>query len=303
MAKIAAPGDMRDRRWPDAEVLFDDDFSTGYEGYRDHRGGTDIAYAPLSRTRLRDYDGGGWGLLLGLSDRFAGTSTWIPDGNCGAIKNLSRDINTGKITFQAWLVLFGQDLEANPGQFYIGMDSQSWDDTHRGFPRLYCNRITGSPATRTNSWRITDDSGGSVYIDNAGNGSATVPPLSLPYTGDNENKMNRFYVSLTYDLDAMASGDGYPGGYFAAEVGPVCVDLRGLGAGRGKQNPQKAPGASYGIGNESFAGGLNFIISATNRTSVASTEGALSGLICTRSRAYWTPPGQPWMAANGEVVA
>jgi hypothetical protein len=297
--RLASNLDQAGRRWPDAEVLFDDDFSAGYEGWRQHQSNPSTAtettiYAPPSRTRLRDYDGGGWGLLLGLSDRFSGTTTWIPDGNCGTLKNLSRDINHGKITFQVWYAMFGQDLNTNPGQFYFGFDSQSWDDDHRGFPRLQCNRFTGSPATRTNSWRITDDSGSAIYLAADGTGSTTPPAKSLRYPGDNENKMNRSYAALTYDLDAVVSGDGLPGSYFAAEVGDECVDLRGLGAGRGKQSPQTT---------SSFAGGLNFVMSVSNRTSVASVTGALSGLIITRARAFWTPPGVDWVAANGTEIA
>lgn len=299
MTTIAAPGDLRDRRWPDAEVLFDDDFSAGYEGWRQHQSNpasaTDTTiYAPPSRTRLRDYDGGGWAMLLGTSDRVSGTTTWIPDGNCGTVKNLSRDINHGKITFQVWMALFGQDANANPGQFYIGFDSQSWDDDHRGFPRLQCNRFTGSPASRTNTWRITNDAGDPIYLAADGTGSSSVPAKSLRYPGDNENKMNRFYAAITYDLDAVTNADGKPGGYFSAEVGDQCVDLRPLNAGRGKQSPQMI---------SSFAGGLNFIVSVSNRTSVASAAGAVSGLVVTRTRAFWTPSGTPWYAANGTELA
>lgn len=263
------------------EVLFDDNFDKGLGNWRNHQGGN-VTQPPISRTSLRAFDGSLKSMMLSVSGRPA--SGDIRSGETSTYNNLSRWVDGGKVKFETWLTLGGADLDNSPAQFMIGIDTQRWDDTSRGFYRMVCKRFpagpdTNGPRTRENHWVLVDDKAAQVRIP-AMNGNP-VPP----YPGDNENKMNFNYVSLTVDLDHVGE-DGAKGRYYEAQIGPYVYDLTGLGAGRGKQNPQMISS----VGGGPFSGGLNFGISLQNRGAYIAP--GPSWLLIGRARGTWYPKAE-----------
>lgn len=287
--------------WPDgstpagAQVLFDDKFANGLGMWRDHLGGT-TRHAPLSLTSLRSDPDSPYAMMLSVSPR--GTSAVI---TCQAYRNISRDVDSGIVRFEAWMAL-GQPLNDSTdtvntaSSVFLAMDSQSWDNTHRGLPklrwRIRTNPDTGS--TIVNSWSVPADNGDEVYIARDGTPSINVvPALQPPSPGDNEFKLNFFRAALWYDLSTVPanSSDGKPGRYYRAEMGPNVYDLRGFvdsaGApiGRGKTTPQ----TSSTVGGGSFAGGHNFSIALNGRTAANLNYPPI--LLVSRARATWWPQG------------
>lgn len=279
--------------WPNAgrnmsgykspELLFDDNFDKGFGNWRNHQGGNDIN-PPISRTSLRAFDGSSKSLMLSTGPRPNNSTNGAKTGNCGTYNNMSRWVNSGLVEFQAWYTLGGTDLDQSPHNLLFGIDTQYWDDTSRGFYRLMCRRWTGGdtasafPAVAP-TWGLVDDNAAQVVIPAMDGNPAP------PYPGDNENKMNWNYVSLTVDLDYM-NADGGKGRYHSAQIGPYTYDLTKLNAGRGKQRPQTA--SSVGAG--SFAGGLNFGLALGNR-SVYKAKGP-SWLLIGRARGLWYPKAE-----------
>lgn len=287
--------DQQPALWPDGsrkkagygrpQVIFDDRFDKSFCGWRQHMDG-DRINPPLSLTDIRSYSGSRTALMIPVSDRPARqTAPAIITGENNTFKNLQLDVASGLLKFEAWIALGGSNLDRAPQQWFIGMDTQRWDEYQgRGFYRLYNKRFTGNVSTgnltRVDAWQITSDTGG-VWIDVPDAGSRIGRPWTV---GDNENKLNVAHYSLTQDLDATATGDGRPGGYREAEIAGKAYDLRGLGAGRGKQFPQTVSG----VGAASFAGGFNCGIGINNQT--VDNEDGPSYLIVTRARCLWYPP-------------
>lgn len=280
------PDDTRNRAgYRPPTVLFDDRFDGSFCGWRDHSAGsgsTSQAYNAVSLTTARTWSDSSAALMLATSGRGT-TATGATGGSASTstYKNLSRDVNSGLVKFEAWVTVGGADLANAPLSWSLAIDSQSWDDLHRGFPRLDAIRFTGSGfTTRSNAWAIIGDAGERHYIglDGTDRGT-TVPALrdSPPMLGDNENKLNLQYVSLTYDLSGIYSADGKPGGYYECTIGPRTYDLRGFGAGRHLVDPQ----TNAVMGETSFAGGLNFGFQINDTPQ----GGAASWLIVTRARA------------------
>lgn len=282
--------------WPDStrrrtgyaapSVLFDDRFDGSFCGWRDHSSGaaaTSQAYNAVSLTTARTWPDSRAALMLATSGRGT-TATGSTSGSASAstYKNLSRDVNTGLVTFEAWVTVGGADLANAPLSWSLAIDSQSWDDLHRGFPRLDAIRFTGSGfTTRSNAWAIIGDAGERHYIGIDGTDLGTsVPALrgSPPMLGDNENKLNLQYVSLTYDLSGVYSADTNPGGYYECTIGHRTYDLTGFGAGRHLVSPQ----TNAVMGETSFAGGLNFGFQLNDTPQAAAGP---SWLIVTRTRA------------------
>lgn len=261
------------------EVLFDDDFDKGFGNWRNHQGGN-VIDAPLSRTALRAFGGSSKSLVLSTGARPANGN--IKSAACSAYNNTSRWVDSGMVKFEAWLTLGGADLDQSPHNFMIGIDTQEWNDVHRGFYRLICRRFRGGdqagPLERSNYWALTGDI--------PDKGTFEIPAMNgnpaPPYPGDNENKMNWFYVSLTVDMDYM-NPDGGRGRYHEVQIGPYTYDVRNLGAGRGKQAPQ----LKSSVGAGPFTGGLNFGLGIGNR-SVYNAAGP-SWLLCGRARGLWYP--------------
>jgi hypothetical protein len=284
--------DQKPARWPDGnrkkggwgrpQELFDDRFNHSFNGWRQHMGG-DSSNPPLSLTDIRTDSNSERALWITVGSRpNRSTAPSILSGNSTAYKNLSLFEQHGLIKFEAWFAVGGTNLDKAPQQVFIGMDTQRYDNGSRGNYRLTNRRYTGNVSTgtlaRADTWAITGDTENSVLIPDA------TTPNGNPFTvGDNENKMNVFHVSLTQDLDAAASSDGKPGGYLEAEINGRKYDLRGLGAGRGKQAPQ----ITSGVGAGSFAGGSNFGIGLNNQT--VDNEDGPSWLVVTRARALWYP--------------
>lgn len=275
-APAAWPNGQRNKTgYAPPEVLFDDNFDKGFGNWRNHQGGN-TANPPISRTAMRAFDGSSKSLMLSTGAR--PQTAGIKSANCGTYNNLSRWVNSGLVKYETWLTIGGSDLDNSPGNILIGIDTQTWDDKSRGFYRLMCKRFTGpsDAPVRSNVWCLVDDKAGQVDIP--AQGENPVPP----YPGDNENKMNWFYVALTVDLDFVGP-DGAKGRYMEAQIGPYKYDLTKLGAGRGKQNPQ----IKSEVGAGSFAGGLNFGLAVQNRT--VYTAAGPSWLLCGRARGTWYP--------------
>lgn len=250
------PNGRRKRpEYQEPEVLFETNFKEGFAGFRDHQGGNDV-YAPLSLTSWRTDDTSPHALMLSTSGR--PQTGAIRSGNCSTYKNLQRDTDTGLMEVQVWMALGGADLDQSPNDIMIGLDSQNWYDEWRTFGRLMCRRFSGAdsnaPRERSDTWAVVDDNAKQVEIPDQGEGRPA-------YTGDNENKGNIFMTSLTMDFDHV-NPDGSRGRYYEAHIGGRTYDLTGLGAGRGKQNPQ----IESSVGGGSFAGGLNIGIGLGNRT-------------------------------------
>lgn len=262
------------------EVLFDDNFDKGFGNWRNHQGGNDVN-PPISRTSLRAFDGSSKSLMMSTGPRPNNSTNGAKTGNCGTYNNMSRWVDNGLVEFQAWYTVGGTDLDQSPHNLLFGIDTQAWDDKSRGFYRLMCTRWQGGDSASANTgitpqWSLVTDTAGRVVIPEQAGVPAPV------YPGDNENKMNWNYVSLTVDLDFKGE-DGYKGRYLRAQIGPHSYDLTKLGAGRGKQNPQ----INSSVGAGSFAGGLNFGMGVGNR-SVYKALGP-SWLLCGRARGLWYP--------------
>lgn len=262
------------------EILFDDNFDRGFGNWRNHQSGNSIN-PPISRTSLRAFNGSSKSLMMSTGPRPQNSTNGAKTGTCSTYNNMSRWVNSGLVEFQSWYTVGGFDLDQSPHNLLFGIDTQQWDDKSRGFYRLMCRRWTGGDTSALKesvepTWGLVDDKAGQVVIPAMDGSPAPV------YPGDNENKMNWNYVSLTVDLDYVGA-DGYKGRYHQAQIGPYVYDLTQLGAGRGKQNPQVA--SSVGAG--SFAGGLNFGMSLGNR-SVYKASGP-SWLLCGRARGLWYP--------------
>lgn len=224
-------------KFPASDVLFYDNFETGFCGWRDHISGN-VAQAPLGLASHPTYSGG-----FSLAVTTAQTRSGNHGGSVAAYKNTTRNHDTGVLEFGGWFAFGGITEQASPRSFLIGIDAEKWDASSRFFAKLQLERWIGSgPDVYTPRWVVIDDSGNSVPITNA------------PVVGWNENKWNFQYLALRMDLGA----NGGLGGYLSADIGGVTYDLTGLGAGRGAQSPaaQSSP----------FNGGLNFGISMSNRT-------------------------------------
>lgn len=263
------------------EVIFDDNYDKGLGNWRNHQGGN-ITQPPISRTALRAFDGSSKSMMLSVSGR--PSSGDIRSGETSTYNNLSRWVDNGKVKFEVWYALGGVDLDNSPNQFMFGIDTQQWDDSSRGFFRMLCKRFpagadSNTVRARDNHWLLVDDKAGTVRIP-AMNGNP-----APPYAGDNENKMNFNYASLTVDLDHVGA-DGARGRYHEAQIGPYTYDLTGLDAGRGKQNPQMISS----VGGGPFSGGLNFGISLQNRGGYISTGPAW--LLIGRTRGTWYPKAE-----------
>lgn len=267
-------------RHPRGKLIFHDTFDQGFCGWRDHASGAGASLALSAPLGLSTHPTGPGRFALELSTSTDRSSH--QDGTCNAYKNMTRPVDNGLIVFSAMLAYRGTAEQAAPRSFFIGMDSQAWDDSSRGFPKLTLERWVGTgPDTFAPRWVIGDDSGNSVVIP----ASAAKDPtrqVTPPVPGWNENKANWFWVTLAYNLNAVATGsaDGLPGRYEWAQIGNNTYDLTGLGAGRGAQTPQ-----TPGFGGTYFSGGLNFGMSVTNRTA---TDDGSASLLCGEAFAYYT---------------
>lgn len=250
-------------RWPDTDVLFDDAFDAGFCGWRDHMGGS-TPQAALGLTSHPVYSGS-YALKLSTSRKRSTVNAAI----CSAYKNVSRFVDSGKVTYEVMLTVGGADLDEGPTNFALCIDTQLWDNSARGFYNLICRRFGGSTQTRVNEWAIISDDGTQIIFDSLATGA--------PMPGDNENKMNWGYYRLTIDLSA----NGGLGGYHEAQIGNRVYDLRSLGAGRGAQSPQ----TSSSVGAGSFAGGLNFGITMVNRNTV---DVGPDWVVVDRARGVWS---------------
>lgn len=224
-----------DRRPQSGKVLFHSTFENGFDGWRDHYG-FKSPYPPVSLTSYPVFSGA-HALLLSTPDLPYAQN---PQRSFSSYKNLTRFFDTGLVSFSGYFT-HGSGRKAFAwSNWGIGVDTQKYDDSSRGFYKLVCRDRGGSnyPA-----WYITDDSGNQVVIPNSGTNTA----------GENENKFNFDYVRLTIDLSA----NGGLGGYHEAQINNKVFDLTTLGAGRGLQTPQAGDMTTSDGRYASYAGGLN----------------------------------------------
>lgn len=217
------------------KVLFHDNFDDGFNGWRDHYGGA----GPIPALSLTSYPvfSGSHALMIGCAaapdDGYE--DKWVPGFGVAAFKNLSRYYDSNLVTFSCYLTHGSDESTASLGGYGLMIDTQFWDNSRRSFFDLQINRNTSSG---DRSLSVKDNSGKRI---NVYQGSGLM-------AGDNENKFNFDWLSLTVDLDA----NGGSGGYHSCQVNNQTFDLTKANAGSANEPPQK------GSSMLSFAGGLNF---------------------------------------------
>lgn len=219
-------------------VLFHDTFDDGFNGWRDHYNGRGPATA-LSLTSYPVFSGS-HALMIGCS---AAPDDGYTDGwtsaTASAFKNLSRYYDARMVTFSCYIAHGSDESTASLGGFSLMIDTQAWDNSKRSFFKMQISR-KASGESRTLSISNDDEKWQDVH-----SGSDLV-------AGDNENKFNFDWLSLTVDLDA---NDG-AGGYHSCQVNSRTFDLTKSGGGSASHAPQR------GGAMASFAGGLNFGVAA-----------------------------------------
>jgi hypothetical protein len=220
------------------KVLFHDTFDDGFNGWRDHYGG----FAPCPALSLTAYPvfSGSHALMIGCSaPPDAGyTNGWSGSYNAAAIKNVSRFYDDGLVTFSCYLAHGTDPSTASLGGYMLMFDTQAWSDNKRSMFQLTVSR---NPGTGNRALSITDDNGKPIYVPGVGPSS---------FAGDNQNKFNFDWMSLTVDLSANRG----LGGYHSCQINNRVFDLTQLGGGHANAAPQA------GSAMESFAGGLNFTV-------------------------------------------
>lgn len=217
------------------KVLVHDTFDDGFDGWRDHYTG----YAPCPPISLTSYPvfSGSHALMIGCSappeDGY--TQGWSGSNTPAAFKNLSRYYDGGLITFSCYLAHGSDGSTAALGGYWLMIDTQAWDNGRRAFFKLMVSRNSVNGAR---SLSISNDNGDRVKVYTGDD----------VFAGDNENKFNFEWLSLTVDLDA----NGGAGGYYSCQVNNRIFDLTGVGGQSARETPQ------VGGAVESFAGGLNF---------------------------------------------
>jgi hypothetical protein len=163
------------------------------------------------------------------------TDGWESGRNSAAFKNLSRYYDGNLVTFSCYLAHGSDSSTAALGGFWLMIDTQSWDNTRRSFFKLMVHR---DAASGDRSLSIANNDEKPVKVHNG----------TDLFAGDNENKFNFDWISITVDLDA---NNGL-GGYHSCQVNNKAFDLTGLAGQSAKEPPQQ------GGAMDSFAGGLNF---------------------------------------------
>jgi hypothetical protein len=217
------------------KVLLHDTFDDGFDGWRDHYNGSGPC-PPLSLTSYPVFSGS-HALMIGCSaapdDGYA--DGWQSGTNAAAFKNLSRYYDGNLVTLSCYLAHGSDATTAALGGYWLMVDTQSWDNSRRAFFKLMVNR---DAASGQRSLSIANNEAKPVRVYNG----------TDLFSGDNENKFNFDWISLTVDLDA---NNGL-GGYHSCQVNNRAYDLTGLAGQSAKESPQQ------GGAMASFAGGLNF---------------------------------------------
>jgi hypothetical protein len=218
------------------KLLFHDTFDDGFDGWRDHYNATGPAPA-LSLTSYPVFSGS-HALMIGCSAApdTGYTSGWASGSNAAAIKNLSRYYDSHLVTFSCYLAHGSNDSTASLGGYWLMIDTQFWDNSHRSFYKLMVNR---NASTGNRSLSIADNGNNLVTVEAHG---------ADLFSGDNQNKFNFDWISLTVDLSANRG----TGGYHSCQVNNRVFDLTRLAGQSATTDPQA------GSPMESFAGGLNF---------------------------------------------
>lgn len=231
-----------------SEVLFADDFSDGLNGWNPSHFSGDVPQQPVSR--------GAWpvpGMLLGTG------STYNPlSAQCAAYKRLTHLRPGGIVSFSIEYAIVGETDARQWSAYGIEFDFQNWDGSLRAHPVLQI----ASPGIGVNSGaqaQIIDDTRtfhNITAITNPVTGS-TVASTQGTLAGENENKGNRGYLRLSFDLGNLltTSAETPTCRYYEASINGYRFDLRATQTanppGRGKQSVQGGTPLS------SFAGGNN----------------------------------------------
>ncbi|MHA3024394.1 hypothetical protein ACXPWS_29495 [Mycobacterium sp. BMJ-28] len=220
---------------PRGKVLIHDTFDGGFDGWRDHYHGTGPAPA-LSLTSYPVFSGS-HALMIGCSAPPDSNyvNGWASGTNAAAFKNLSRYYDSGLITFSCYMAHCTDQSSESLGGFWLMIDTQFWDNSQRSFFVLMVER--------------EDNGNRKIWV--MGNDQKQKPVSSDAtqfLAGDNENKFNFDWISLTVDLGA----NGGLGGYHSCQINHRVIDLRKADGQNAHQVPQAGSPMS------SFAGGLNF---------------------------------------------
>lgn len=225
-----------------ARMVIDHDFRGGSFGhFRDHVQNDPDAYIGRPPIYLVDWPAD--------SDYALGMSTY-PDADAHAAQNKKPNTagtywNTSRtaVEGQRYVYVFLKFAtrafdESKKFGFVMGVDTQAWDGSWRGFNRLTCNY-----AAAPYSWGVQKNDG--TQYRGGGLGSA-------PFVGPNEGKSNTDWVGFRID-QLGAAGKGTIDRVFIAGQ---TYDTSGIGADEyGQQVPQIA---------SSFNGGWNLAVYLTN---------------------------------------
>lgn len=227
-------------------VLSFSDFETGYDGWAELFSAT-LQRQPISLSTQIAAAHGDTSLKLSTAEKpyvSATDSTGGADADstltASAYKRMSSYREAGLISISCYFAWMAGGT--NPSQpvtrtIGIGMDMQKQDNSSRSFPRLFYKSYFAA------------DGSGTSRLEVQGNSATVVIPNTTNYgPGMNENKGNWCYLRLTFDRDA----NGGLGGYYEAQINSHVIDLRSMGAERGKQDPQvqaNLPMTDYRGGN------------------------------------------------------
>lgn len=206
-----------DKRVQSGKTLFHCDFNDGFQGWRDHYGDT-TPQPPISLTSYPVFDGK-QALKLSTGDAPA-IDGERPSAGTSTYKNLSRYNEDGLLSFSGFFTTMSGRQALAWSSWGIGVDTQYWDSSGRGFPKLICR----DDAELGPAWFITSNTGSQILIP----GTRGFAGTNVTH-GENENKFNFSYVRLTIEPS---------GNYVEAQLNHRVFDLRGLGGGRGLQEPQ-----------------------------------------------------------------
>lgn len=257
MVSGAAQLEVSPKIYPDNSVLFDTDFSTGFEGWTPNFSGLQnggmwgtLSLSPLSQT-------GRYSLMLAVADGKTSTDPW---GNCMALKRGTTFKDGGIFNFDMWLDFGNPDaVTRSPAGLIIGIDHQKVDKSLqlRRFLQVRYNNYNGD--TNPRYWEVYEDNG-------AGGFKWTKIPdseMDLPW---NENKVTFVYMRLVVDLSTMK--------FVFFQVYDKVFDLSGF---------TPFIDSYHGF----FDGGLNCCVQIFNQSDATYTGGAGGQVRIDRARGYF----------------
>lgn len=271
-----------------SEVLFADDFSDGLSGWNPNMVGGDTPLQPVTRS---SYPVPGMRLATG--------SAYNPaSAGCVAYKRLAHLRPGGILSLSIEYAITSETAAAQWSAYAIGFDLQNWDGSFRAQPGLQVvPTATSAKAQLIDNTQTPHDI---ADIPNPITGS-TVTSTQYLFAGENENKGNRNYLRLSYDLGNLLVANGSQNNpatgapwaladisarYYECNINGYRFDLRATQTTNppywGKQTPQA------GTVIASFNGGCNAgiqLFQATSATGAAVMT--VTGAVMTYHEAGW----------------